>query len=77
MEELKQDKVFFSMGLTINLGNYNSMKVDAGISSALLPGESKEDAQERVQENVVSYLSSHVDKLQSEAREIMRKKNSR
>ena len=39
----EQPKVFFNMGLTINLGNYESMKIDSGIT---LPAEPKETLEE-------------------------------
>lgn len=36
-------KVFFSMGLTINLGNYESLKIDSGVT---LPVEPDDDITE-------------------------------
>ena len=46
------DRVHFSFGQTINLGNYESAKFDAGMSSDVGPDETVEQAQERVQEQV-------------------------
>ncbi len=38
------DRVWFSCGLTLNLGNYESARVDAGMATDVRPGESLMDA---------------------------------
>jgi hypothetical protein len=41
------DRVWVSCGLTVNLGDYESARMDAGLSSDLRSGESAKDAYER------------------------------
>lgn len=38
------DRVFFSCGLTLNLGNYESARVDAGMATDVRPDETLEKA---------------------------------
>lgn len=41
------DRVWFTYGLTVNLGNYNSVKFDAGMASDVRPGETPQQAIDR------------------------------
>jgi len=38
------DRIWFSCGLTINIGNYESARVDAGMATDVQPGEKLTDA---------------------------------
>ncbi len=51
-EKGSPDRVWFSDGLKLNLGDYQSASVDAGMSSDLKPGESVEEAFLRVRKVV-------------------------
>ena len=71
LEEGKQDRIFISLGVTINLGNYESVKIDTGVSSDRLPDESVEQAQERVTKATLSYLEARVTPLRKKVKEII------
>ena len=43
------DKVRFGKGVTINLGNYESVRLDLSLEVEVKPGEQWTDAQERAQ----------------------------
>ena len=78
----KQDTVWFSFLLTINLGNFNGMKINSGnsskikkidamVSSDVLPDETVEQAQERVEKATISYLEQRVKYLKNKAKELI------
>jgi hypothetical protein len=46
------DRIWYSCGLTLNLGNYESARVDAGMATDLHHGESLDDALQRCKDFV-------------------------
>ena len=68
---IKKDRVFVSIGLTKNIGNYQSVKIDAGLSSDLLEGETVEQGQERVESKVLSYLRNNAKTVIEESKQII------
>lgn len=73
-DELKEgttgrpDRVFVSIG---GATNYSQFKIDAGVSSDVCPGETVEEAQERVEEAVMSYLEKQTGKLKRKVKELI------
>lgn len=51
------DKVGLNVGVTMNLGNYESARVDAWAESTVKEGETNEQAFERVNEQLQEQLS--------------------
>lgn len=48
MEERKETKVSVSLGYTLNLGNFQSLRVDLGVVDHTRDGETTADAMDRV-----------------------------
>lgn len=69
--EQRKDRAFLTMGLTINLGNYQTCKVDAGLSCDLLENESIEDAQARIEDKVMQYLSKRTPEIKKKVIDII------
>ncbi len=56
------DRVWCNVGVTKNLGNYNSLKVDVGMASDIIPEEETlQEAKERVLVEVLDYLNAAVE----------------
>ncbi len=56
------DRVWCNVGVTKNLGNYNSLKVDVGVASDIIPEEETlQEAKERVLVEVLDYLNAAVE----------------
>jgi hypothetical protein len=51
-----EDKVWVSLGTTINVGNYNSVRADAGYASTVRPDETLEEAKARVLREALEYI---------------------
>jgi len=75
MNVIEKDKVTLMLGLTINLGNYQSCKVDAGLSSDCLENETIEEAQNRIENKVMEYLAKRVPKMKAKIIEIINLEN--
>lgn len=65
MEERNETKVSVTLGYTLNLGNFQSLRVDLGVVDAVRDGETTNDAMNRVYDFVEAKV---VEKVQ-EARE--------
>lgn len=65
--ENEQTKVTVSLGYTLNLGNFQSLRIDLGITDARRDGETVNEAFERVYSFVENKLSEKVAEAQSEA----------
>lgn len=55
------DRITVSLGLTKNLGNFNSLRVDAGIESDVREGETTEDAYARLWALVDSQIAEQLE----------------
>jgi hypothetical protein len=62
---LSANRVFVSMAKTMNLGNYESFRVEYGAGRALQPGESHEEARQGLVVEVLSGVSELVDLIKS------------
>ena len=65
MEERQDTKVSVTLGYTLNLGNFQSLRVDLGVVDYTRDGESTNDAMNRVYDFVESKVIEKV----TEARE--------
>ena len=70
---MEQERVSLSIGVTINVKNFESVKVDAGYSSAIMPGETPDDAQERVETQVIAMLENRLAGIRNKVQETMHK----
>ena len=52
MEENKNTKVSVTLGYTLNLGNFQSLRIDLGITDFVRSGENTDQALDRVYEFV-------------------------
>ena len=64
--ENETTKVTVSLGYTLNLGNFQSLRIDLGIEDSKRDGENTAEAFERVYNFVESKLSEKVKEASSE-----------
>ena len=67
MEERNETKVSVTLGYTLNLGNFQSLRVDLGIVDHVRDGETTNDAMNRVYDFVEAKV---VEKVQEAKEEI-------
>lgn len=67
--ENEQTKISVTLGYTLNLGNFESLRVDLGIVDARRDGETVDQAFERVYEFVETKLSDKVKEAKGEIAE--------
>ena len=60
-------KVNVALGYTLNLGNFQSLRIDLGVEDSKRDGETTSEAFERVYSFVEAKLSEKVAEAQSEA----------
>ena len=65
--ENNDTKINVTLGYTLNLGNFQSLRVDLGIIDSRRDGENINDAFERVYSFVESKLAEKVKEAQAEA----------
>ncbi len=65
--ENESTKVTVGLGYTLNLGNFQSLRIDVSVSDNKREGESTNDAFERVYAFVEKKLTDKVAEAQSEA----------
>lgn len=63
---MENTKVTVSLGYTLNLGNFQSLRVDIGVEDSKREGENTADAFERVYEFVENKLAEKVKEASSE-----------
>lgn len=69
MEERNETKVSVTLGYTLNLGNFQSLRLDLGVVDSRRDGESVNDAMERVYTFVESKLAEKINEAKSEITE--------
>jgi len=62
-------KVNVTLGYTLNLGNFQSLRIDLGVVDSKRDGENTEQAFERVYKFVEDKLTEKIQEAQSEAAE--------
>jgi hypothetical protein len=65
----EETKVSVTLGYTLNLGNFQSLRLDLGVVDARRNGENIEQAFERVYKFVEDKLTAKILEAQSEAEE--------
>jgi hypothetical protein len=68
--ENENTKVSITLGYTLNLGNFQSLRLDLGVVDSKREGENTEQAFERVYKFVEDKLTEKIKEAQSEAAEI-------
>ena len=68
--ENENTKVSITLGYTLNLGNFQSLRLDLGVVDSKREGENTEQAVERVYKFVEDKLTEKIKEAQSEAAEI-------
>ena len=66
MEENSTTKVSATLGYTLNLGNFESLRVDLGITDYMRQGENIKEAQDRVYKTVETQLIEKVNEAKTQ-----------
>ena len=66
MEERNETKVSVTLGYTLNLGNFQSLRVDLGVVDSVRDGETTNDAMNRVYDFVEAKVVEKVQEAKSE-----------
>ena len=66
MEERNETKVSATLGYTLNLGNFQSLRVDLGVVDHVRDGETTNDAMNRVYEFVEAKVVEKVQEAKAE-----------
>lgn len=69
MEEKNETKVSVTLGYTLNLGNFQSLRLDLGVIDSKREGETTNEAMERVYAFVESKLAEKINEAKSEITE--------
>ena len=69
MEEKNETKVSVTLGYTLNLGNFQSLRVDLGIVDHVRDGETTNDAMNRVYDFVEAKVVEKVQEAKTELTE--------
>ena len=69
MEERNETKVSATLGYTLNLGNFQSLRVDLGVVDHVRDGETTNDAMNRVYEFVEAKVVEKVQEAKAEITE--------
>ncbi len=69
MEERNETKVNVTLGYTLNLGNFQSLRVDLGVVDHVRDGETTNDAMNRVYDFVEAKVIEKVQEAKTEITE--------
>ena len=69
MEERNETKVSVTLGYTLNLGNFQSLRVDLGVVDHVRDGETTNDAMNRVYDFIEAKVVEKVQEAKSEITE--------
>ncbi len=69
MEERNETKVSVTLGYTLNLGNFQSLRVDLGVVDSVRDGENTNDAINRVYDFVEAKVVEKVQEAKEELTE--------
>ena len=64
-KNLETDKIGLSKGVTVNLGDYQSMRVDCWLTTSLKDGETEQQALNRISTIIDDRVNLEVDKVKS------------
>lgn len=63
---MSKSRVTVLQGITLNLGNFNSARVDVGVETDALDGENVKDAMDRAYGFVEDYLDDKIQEMKKE-----------
>lgn len=66
MEERNETKVSVTLGYTLNLGNFQSLRLDLGVIDSKKDGETTNEAMDRVYTFVEAKLTEKINEAKSE-----------
>lgn len=66
MEERNETKVSVTLGYTLNLGNFQSLRLDLGVVDSKREGETTNEAMDRVYSFVEAKLTEKIQEAKSE-----------
>lgn len=66
MEERNETKVSVSLGYTLNLGNFQSLRLDLGVVDSKREGETTNEAMDRVYAFVEAKLADKIQEAKTE-----------
>ncbi len=69
MEERNETKVSVTLGYTLNLGNFQSLRVDLGVVDHVRDGETTNDAMNRVYDFIEAKVVEKVQEAKTELTE--------
>jgi hypothetical protein len=69
MENEKETKVSVTLGYTLNLGNFQSLRLDLGVTDSKRDGENVDQAFERVYKFVEDKLTEKINEAKTEISE--------
>lgn len=69
MEERNETKVSVTLGYTLNLGNFQSLRVDLGVIDHVREGENTNEAMDRVYDFIEAKVVEKVQEAKSELTE--------
>lgn len=75
LDSLGINEVLVSFGVTANVGNYESVRVDLSVKAAVPDGVSVEEHHEKVTQAVTTLFDKQADVLGSVARKILKETN--
>lgn len=67
--EVPRHKVSFSLGYTVNAGNFESLRIDVGLEIEGKPGETPEQTYQRVSDWVSKKLEDQVTQAKEDLKE--------
>ena len=69
MEERNETKVSVTLGYTLNLGNFQSLRVDLGVVDSVREGENTKEAMDRVYDFLEAKVVEKVQEAKAELTE--------
>jgi len=60
------NRVIVNQGGTLNIGNFNSARIDIGVEADVMDGETTEQALDRVFDFVEDYVDKKIEKMKRE-----------
>lgn len=60
------NRVKVNQGVTLNIGNFNSARVDVGVEADVIEGETTKEALDRVYDFVEDYIDGKIEKMKKD-----------
>jgi len=76
VNETTEDKVWVTVSMTQNLGDYENVKVDSGYSRTINKGENPIELMENMQDEIGFTVKSYIKNFKKEAKNELRKRRT-